>query len=186
EGTYIMNSRDMCMIEHIPKLVEAGITSFKIEGRAKSAYYTGVVTNAYRAAIDEYKKSPTPDFMPSKWILDEMGKVSYREYCTGFYFGHPSEDAQIFYDGIYKRDWDVVGIVEDYKDGYLFAEQRNKFCEGDFLEVLQKGEPPFEIKVTNLRDSNGEAVESVPHPLMKLSFKCDKEIIKGSILRKMR
>ncbi len=186
EGTYIMNSRDMCMIEHIPKLVEAGITSFKIEGRAKSAYYTGVVTNAYRTAIDQYKNNPTPDFMPSKWILDEMGKVSYREYCTGFYFGHPSENAQIFYDGIYKRDWDVVGIVEDYKDGYLFAEQRNKFCEGDVLEVLQKGEPPFEIKVENLRDSNGEAVESVPHPLMKLSFKCDTEIIKGSILRKMR
>lgn len=184
DGTYIMNSRDMCMIEHIPKLVNAGISSFKIEGRAKSAYYTAVVTNAYRAAIDEYYNNPSPDFKPSQWIVDEMTKISYREYCTGFYFGHPNDNAQIFYDGIYKREWFVAGLVDSTDGEYIFGEQRNKFCDGDILEVMQKGKPPIEVTVNELCNEKGELIESAPHPMMKFIFKCSEKIESGSILRK--
>ena len=94
EGTYILNSKDMCMIKHIPEMVKAGISSFKIEGRAKSAYYAAVITNAYRVAIDEYLKNPSMDYTPPQWVIDEVYKVSYRDYCTGFYFNAPNEDAK--------------------------------------------------------------------------------------------
>lgn len=184
-GTYLMNSKDMCMIEHIPELIKAGISSFKIEGRAKSAYYTGVITNAYRAAIDEYLRSDSKDsFVPSQWIVDEVRKVSYREYCTGFYYGRPQTDAQIFCDGGYKREWNVVAEVQSTGNGRLYGLQRNRFFEGDILEVLQKGSEPFKVTVKNLQNEKGENIENAPHPMMNFSFECDKEISPNSILRK--
>ena len=186
-GTYIMNARDMCMIEHIPELVDAGITSFKIEGRAKSAYYTAVVTNAYRAAVDEYLKcSDKKNFVLPSWIKEEMTKVSYREYCTGFYFSSPHEDAQIYYEGGYRREWDVVAVAEKYENGRAYCVQRNRFFEGDELEILQPGKEPFKITVKDLKDGEGENVESACHAMMKLSFESDKEIEDGAIIRKER
>ena len=137
-GTYIFNSKDMCMIEHIPEMVKAGISSFKIEGRAKSAYYTSVITNAYRQAIDGYLKNPTDSYKPPKWVVDEMYKISTREYCTGFYFGHPRDNAQIYYDGGYKRDWSVMAEVLYSENGRTFCRQRNRFFDGERLEVLQR------------------------------------------------
>ncbi|MEG2426178.1 MAG: U32 family peptidase [Oscillospiraceae bacterium] len=183
-GTYIMNARDMCMIEHIPELVKAGVSSFKLEGRAKSAYYTAAVTNAYRAAIDGYLKNPSPDYKPEKWIVDEMVKVSYRDYCTGFYFGHPRNNANVFYDGIYKREWDLIANVISSDSKRLTVEQRNKFSQGDELEVLSPNKKPFIIKAEDLRDENGEKIESAPHPMRTVSFLCEHNIERGSLLRR--
>ena len=183
-GTYLMNSRDMCMIEHIPELVKAGISSFKIEGRAKSAYYTAVITNAYRAAVDGYLKNPQDDYKPEQWIIDEVKKVSYREYCTGFYFGAPQKDAQIYYDGGYKREWNVVAEVISSDGKTLKGFQRNRFFDGDELEVMQKGKEPFKIKVTNLCGKDGEPISNAPHPMMNFSFECERVVEPGSILRK--
>ncbi len=185
-GTYIMNSKDMCMIEHIPEMVKAGITSFKIEGRAKSAYYVAVVTNAYRKAIDAYLENPSDDYIPEQWIIDEMKKISYRDYCTGFFFGDPSEDANISYIGGYNREWDVVAVVDRWENSIAYCSQRNRFFEGDILEGMHKDEKPFEIKALKLKNEKGETIESTNHPMMKFTFECEKELLAGTILRKQR
>ena len=185
-GTYLFNSKDMCMIEHIPELVKAGITSFKIEGRAKSEYYVSVVTNAYRAALDAFGENPTDSFRPDEWIIDEMRKVSYRDYCTGFYFGSPSENAQISYQGGYNREWDVMAVVDKWEDGTAYCTQRNRFFAGDSLDVLEVGVIPFTITAENLKDENGEAIESTNKAMMKFSFSCPEKLEIGAILRKKR
>ncbi|MBP9988424.1 MAG: U32 family peptidase, partial [Ruminococcus sp.] len=169
-GTYIMNSKDMCMIEHIPDLVKAGISSFKIEGRAKSAYYTSVITNAYRQAIDGYLNNPDESYKPEQWIINEMNKVSSREYCTGFYYGHPRENSQIYYDGGYKRDWSVMAEVIESKDGRVYCRQRNRVFDGDELEVLQRGKQPYTVKINKLCDEDGNEIEKAPHPMMIFSY----------------
>ena len=183
-GTYLMNSRDMCMIEHIPDLIKAGISSFKIEGRAKSAYYTSVITNAYRAAIDEYINNPADDYKLSDWIRQEVFKVSYREYCTGFYYSSPQDDAQIFYDGGYRREWNVAAEVTGYENGVVYGFQRNRFFENDELEVMPKGKKPYTVKVKSLKNESGELIDNAPHPMMKFSFECDVPVDNGSLLRK--
>ena len=186
-GTYIMNSRDMCLVEHIPELVKAGINSFKIEGRAKSAYYTAVSVNAYRCALDSYEKSEfSDDWKPEQWIIDEVRKASNRQYCTGFYFSTPMDDAQIFYNGGYVREWDVAAIAEEWNGGTLYASQRNRFFEGDELEVMIKGKEPVKITVRNLRNGDGEKIENAPHPMMKFTIDCSVEIPAGSYLRMER
>lgn len=185
-GTYFMNSKDMCMIDHIPELVEAGVSSFKIEGRAKSAFYVAAVTNAYRAAIDGYRSDPRPDYHPESWILDEMGKISYRDYCTGFYFGDPRDDAKLFYDGIYIRNWDVMANVLAADGDVLTVTQRNRFFEGDTFEVMRPGKPPMEIRATALFNEEGERVQSAPNPMATIRIVCDRpagEIPAGSVLR---
>ncbi len=183
-GTYILNSNDMCMIEHIPELVKAGITSFKIEGRAKSAYYTAVVTNAYRAAIDGFLSSPTDDYKPEAWITDEMVKMSNRGYCTGFFFNDPKEDAHIFTDGGYKRDWCVAAVVEKCENGRIRLSQRNRFFEGDEVEILSPGKAPIRICAADMRDDNGERIECVPHPMMSFSLAFEGDVPHGSLVRK--
>lgn len=186
-GTYIMNSRDMCLIEHIPELAQAGIDSFKIEGRAKSAYYTAVSVNAYRCAIDGYANSGYSfDYKPEQWIIDEVRKVSNRQYCTGFYFSTPMDDAQIFYNGGYVREWDVVAIAEKWQDGILYASQRNRFFEGDELEIMIRGQKPFKVTVSDLKNEEGESIDNAPHPMMKLSFNCPFDVPAGAYLRMQR
>lgn len=184
EGTYILNSRDMCMIEHIPELVKAGISSFKIEGRAKSAYYASVITNAYRVAVDEYLKNPSENFKVPQWVVDECYKVSYREYCTGFYFGHPNEDAQICFDGGYKRRFDVMAVVKDCRDGFIIAEQRNKFTRGDTLEALEPHKEPTVFEAAEIFDGDGNAIDAAPHPMMTVKIKSDLLFPSGTLLRK--
>ena len=186
-GTYIMNARDMCMIEHIPELINAGISSFKIEGRAKSEYYTAVVANAYSSAVDAYINCEDKNnFALPRWIAEEVRKISYREYCTGFYFSSPHEDAEIYYEGGYRREWDVVAVAEKCENGRVFAVQRNRFFDGDELEVLQPKTIPFKIKVSGLKNEVGESISSACHAMMKLSFECDKKISEGAIIRKER
>ena len=185
-GTYILNSKDMCMIEHIPELIKAGITSFKIEGSAKSEYYVSVVTNAYRAAIDAYFENPSDDFVPPQWILDEMRKVSYRDYCTGFYFDTPSKEANVSYEGGYKREWDVVAVVDKFENGVAYCTQRNRFFDGDELEAMKVGKSPERVVARNLKNDKGEIIEATNHPMMKFTFESEIILEQGDVLRKER
>ena len=185
-GTYIFNSRDLCMIEHIPELVDAGVDSFKIEGRAKSEYYTAIVTYAYRNAIDEYLKNPTDDFKPSQWILDEMEKMSHREYTTGFNFG-PIENGQVTDTGGYIRNWDVCALFRDYSNGRLIVSQRNRFFEGDELEVVEPGKKPYKLVVEDLYNlDDDEKVDVANKATNTYSFKCDKPVSSDAIFRRQR
>lgn len=182
-GTYILNSKDMCMIEHIPDLVAAGIDSFKIEGRAKSAFYVAIVTNAYRAAIDGFLKNPSMEYRPEQWIIDETRKISYRDYCTGFFYGEPSADANLYYDGIYIRKWDVVARVLGSDGTFVTVTQRNRFFEQDELEIMTPGKPPFTIRVEEMYNEAGERVNVAPNPMATIRIKCDKIIPEGAIMR---
>ncbi len=181
KGTYILNSKDLCMINHIDELAKAGVTSLKIEGRAKSAYYVSVVTNAYRMAVDWHKEhngEPLP-----QWISDEVFKVSHRKYCTGFFFGHP-KDCQYYETGGYIRNYDVVAVVDKCENGIVYATQRNRFFLGDELEILSPGSEPFVITPEVLLNENDEVIETANHAMMKFSFPCEMEFPHNSIIRK--
>ncbi len=179
-GTYIMNAKDLCMIDHIPELVEAGVDSLKIEGRAKSAYYVSVAANAYRAAVDAYKSGlPLPE-----WVHDEVYHVSHRDYCTGFFFGRP-EDSQRYEDNSYLKASDVIGVVDECKDGFVYGTQRNRFFADDTIEVLAPGKPPVEIALNGqLYNGDDELVETANHAMMKIKFPCSEEFPEGSVIRK--
>lgn len=187
KGTYIFNSRDLCMIDHIPELDRAGIDSFKIEGRAKSEYYTAIVTYAYRNAIDEYLASGRKeDFTVSPWILDEMEKMSHREYTTGFNFG-PIEKGQVLDSGGYIRNWDVCAVYKSCENGRLTVVQRNRFFQGDILEVVEPGKKPYQIKVEELfHVKDNEFVNAANKATDIYSFKCDIEISPDAIFRVQR
>lgn len=180
-GTYLYNSRDMCMIEHIDELVNAGISSFKIEGRAKSAYYTAVTTNAYRHALNDYMKDPE-NFTLKPWIKEELEKISHREYSTGFYFG--TEPGQTTGNGGYIRHYNQVAVCENYKDGVAEITQRNKFLAGDTLDVLPPSGVSFTVIAKKLTTEFGEEVESAPHAMQRLFMEVDREIPAGSVIRK--
>lgn len=180
KGTHIMNSRDMCMIEHIPELIDAGVTSFKIEGRMKSAYYAAAVTNAYRHAIDYALKG---EALPQVWI-DELNKVSHRPYCTGFYYGDP---GQHFAEASYFSDAYVCAVVEGCADdGFAELMQRNRFCVGDTVELLTNEGEPISFAVTELWDENGEAITATPHAMMKFKMRLPVKCSALSILRRIK
>lgn len=179
-GTHIMNSRDMCMIEHIPELIDAGVTSFKIEGRMKSAYYAAAVTNAYRHAIDYAVKGET---LPQVWI-DELNKVSHRPYCTGFYYGGP---GQHYAEASYFSDAYVCAVVEACDDeGNALLTQRNRFCVGDTVELLTNEGEPVAFTVTELFDENLEPIEATPHAMMKFKMRLPVKCSALSILRRIK
>ena len=182
-GTYFFNSKDLCMIEHIPELLKAGVTSLKIEGRAKSAYYVAVVTNAYKQALSNYYKMGE-NFELEPWIKEEVYKISHRKYSTGFYFG--GEPGQIYDNGGYVKDFEVVAVCENYKNGMIEISQRNKFLKGDELEVLMPGKKPFKFKVQKILDEKGNEMESAPHAMQKLFIPFENEIEKGAYLRKVK
>lgn len=181
-GSYILNAKDLCMIDHLDKLAQAGVTSFKIEGRAKSAYYVAVVTNAYRAAVDVLKRDPDNYELPA-WVHDEVFKVSHRKYCTGFYFGHP-KDCQYYETSGYVRDYDVVAVVDECRDGSIFCTQRNRFFAGDELEVLSPGKQPVMIKADTIYNEQGESVPAANKATMKFSLPIDMQFESGSVIRK--
>lgn len=184
DGTYIINSKDMCMIEHIPELWAAGVSSFKIEGRAKSAYYATVTVNAYKTAVNAFVASGfDPGFVPESWVIEELHKISYRDYCTGFFYGDPRDDANISLKGGYNREWSVVGISERWEDGWLYCSQRNRFFDGDEVEIMEKGKKPFTVKVEELQNDELEPIGSTPHPMMKFRFKCRTPVGAGAYLR---
>lgn len=179
-GTYILNSNDLCMIEHLQDLMEAGVSSFKIEGRMKSAYYAAVVTNAYRHALDAVACG---DPVPEVWVK-ETGMVSHRPYCTGFYLG--GEPGQC-YDGTYESGADIVAVVESCDgDGNAVLTQRNKFLAGDELELLTPKDEPIRFTVSEMTDAEGEGIPDARHPMMEVHLRLPKEAPKLSILRKRR
>ena len=199
-GTFIMSSKDMCTIEHIPELIEAGINSFKIEGRMKSAYYTAVVTNAYRMAIDSYMADPE-NYTYDPALLRELESVSHREYCTGYYLDMPIENAQLGTQTGYIRDkayfatateYDEneakrladCGIALENEQGKLFRFiQRNKVKIGDSAEIISPSKIGAPLTVTELYLQNGEAVESAPHPSMIFWARVPFEVYEGDIMR---
>lgn len=187
DGTYFLNSRDLCMIEHIDKLVKAGVNSLKIEGRAKSAYYVAVTTNAYKMALLDYYSSTGNTgtaWQVKPWMKDELEKISHREYNTGFYFN--SEPGQVYSNGGYIRNYDVVGVCEGYENGMLLVTQRNKFSTGDTLDVLEPGRAPFVFKVEKMYDEWNNEIVSAPHAMQKVYIPFEKNIKKGAFLRKRR
>ena len=180
-GTHIMNSRDLCMIEHIPKLLDAGIGSLKIEGRMKSAYYAAIATYAYRGALDDCIADRPFD----KAWLDECMKISHRQYCTGFYFGEP---GQYYPDAMYFADAAVCAVAEGRTDGEGRAvfTQRNKFAAGDALELVRPGEKPLNLTCPELRNADGEVVDSACHAMMELHIPLPVSVPRLSILRKLK
>ena len=181
QGTYILNAKDLCMINHIEQLAEAGVTSLKIEGRAKSAYYVSVVTNAYRMAVDWHKSNPGHPL--PEWISDEVFKVSHRKYCTGFFFGHP-KNCQYYETSGYVRNYDVVAVIDKCENGIVYATQRNRFFLGDTLEILAPGQKPFVFNPELIWNENNEEIDTVNHAMMKFRFKCEIEFPPRSIIRK--
>lgn len=182
KGTYILNAKDLCMIDHINKLADAGVYSLKIEGRAKSAYYVAVVTNAYRMAVDEYYKNPENFVLPD-WIHDEVYKVSHRKYSNGFFFGVP-EKSQYYENSGYIRNYDVVAVVEKCIDGIVYCTQRNRFFAGDTVEILAPSQKPVTLKLDELYDENGQNISTANHAMMKFSFKSELVFPEGSVIRR--
>lgn len=180
EGSYILNSRDMCMIEHIPELVRAGVTSLKIEGRAKSAYYVSVITHAYRQAVDWCFDHPGESF--PAWIVRETEAISHRPYSTGFYFG--SEPGQETVHGGYVRDCEVIAVCDGRQGSDLLLTQKNRFFRGDVADVLEPGRRPYEVSLDAIFNEDGEPLESAPHPAMRVRLRSDAPVSPGAILRK--
>lgn len=179
-GTHILNSRDMRMIEHIPELMDAGICSFKIEGRMKSSYYTAVVTNAYRHAIDEACAGMPLDPV---WV-EETNKVSHRPYCTGFYYGEP---GQYYEDATYFSQADVAAVLESCQaDGSAILSQRNKFSPGDKLELLLNQGHPIEFTAGDMYDAQGHVLEDTRHAMMEIHMKLPVYAPRYSLVRKCR
>lgn len=182
KGTFILNAKDLCMLEYIDKLAEAGVTSLKIEGRAKSSYYVSVVTNAYRIAVDSYLNAPE-NWTLEPWLMEEVRKVSHRDYSTGFYFGRPAE-GQRYETGGYIRNCDIVAIVDEWKENAAYCTQKNKFYVGDTVEILMPKSKPFSFTIDKLFDENNEEISDTRHAHMKFSFPIDTELPEGTIIRK--
>lgn len=184
-GTYIFNSKDLCMIEHIPEMIEAGIDSFKIEGRMKTALYVATVARTYRKAIDDYKTSPELYQKNLDYYRAEISKCTYRQFTTGFYFGKTTEDSQIYDNNTYIREYTYLGMVERTDEqGRLVLEQRNKFTVGETIEAMLFNGENQELTVRGIWDDAGNAMESAPHPKQSLHVDLGMPLPVGCILRR--
>ena len=183
-GTYIFNSRDLCMIEHIPELIDAGVDSFKIEGRMKTALYVATVARTYRKAIDDYKKDPALYEQNMEWYKEEIGKCTYREFTTGFYFGKPGADAQIYDINTYVKNYTYLGTVEESEGCRFRIEQKNKFSVGETIEIMKPDGRNVQALVKSICDEEGNAQESAPHPKQILWVELDAPANVHDILRK--
>ena len=183
-GTFMFSSRDLCMIEHIPELVQAGIDSFKIEGRVKSAYYTAVTANAYKTELNSYLRDPK-NYVFNPKSLYELESVSHREYATGYFFDNCSENAQISSDGGYLRDKAFLSTVSDIdeENGRAVLCQRNKSVNGQVCELVSPGKDSVEFILEDMRDEKGNPIDSAPHPQMLFSVKMTVPMKKGDIIR---
>jgi putative protease len=193
-GTFIMSSKDMCMLRHVPELIEAGVTSFKIEGRMKSAYYTAVVTNAYRMAIDAYLRDPQHYVFDEAWYR-EVESVSHREYATGFWFDDPKKEPQLcaengyirekaYFATVIERGNAPEGLETENEQGVLCRlKQRNKLSLGDKAELLTPSRVGIPLVVNELYDAEGTPIESAPHPLMEFYTRLPHAAAAGDILR---
>ncbi len=183
-GTYIFNSKDLCMIEHIPELIESGIDSFKIEGRMKTALYVATVARTYRKAIDDYMKDPKLYEKNMPWYLDQISNCTYRQFTTGFFFGKPTHESQIYDNNTYIREYTYLGIVGESRDGLYRIEQRNKFSVGETIEVMKPNGDNIETTVNRIVNDKGKDVESAPHPKEVLWIDLGTKLDKYDILRR--
>ncbi|MEW8955202.1 U32 family peptidase [Clostridium sp.] len=184
-GAYIMNSKDLCMIEYIKDVIDAGVYSLKIEGRMKSIYYAAATVKAYREAIDSYVEDPENWKFEQKW-MDNLLKVSHRQYHTGFYFGKNNE--QVYDNSSYIRDYDIVGVVRTYDKEKKIAEieQRNRVFEGDKVEILRPIGDNFEVSLDDMRETNGNKIEVANRAQMFFTIKCDTELKPKDMLIKSK
>ncbi|WP_026894141.1 peptidase U32 family protein [Clostridiisalibacter paucivorans] len=187
KGTFIFNSKDLCMIEHIPELMKSGIKSFKIEGRMKSSYYVATIIRSYRMAIDNYLKSPENFQYDSKW-LDEIKKASHRDFTKGFYFSKPTEEDQLYTSSSYIRNYDFVGLVIDYDEETNMAtvEQRNRVFVGDKVEIFGPNRDFFIQNIQNMWDEKGNEINVAPHAQQIYKIKVDRPVSKWDMIRKPR
>ncbi len=184
-GTYIFNSRDLCMIEHIPELVHAGIDSFKIEGRMKTALYVATVARTYRRAIDDYFVSEETYRANMPWYLDQIVNCTYRQFTTGFFFGKPDESSQIYDNNTYVKEYTYLGIVGGInEEGFCRIEQRNKFSVGETIEVMKPDGTDIPVIVKRIQDQDGNEMESAPHPKQILYIDLGQPLAKFDILRR--
>jgi len=186
-GSFIFNSKDLCLIEHIPQLIESGISSFKLEGRVKTSYYVATIVKAYREEIDRYLENPDK-YVFDKSQFDELCKVSHRPYTTGFAFAKPDGSQQVYTDSSYIRDYDLIGIVTDYDPTTKIATvtQRNRFFKGDEIEILQPGKPFYTQRVESMENEKGEQIEVAPHAAMTVKIPVEVPVVKDAMLRKKR
>ena len=184
-GTYLFNSKDLCMIEHIPEMIRAGIDSFKIEGRMKTALYVAATARTYRKAIDDYMESAEKYAANMPWYLEEIKKCTYRQFTTGFYFGKPDETSQIYDNNTYVNEYVYLGVVEWLDEsGLAHFEQRNKFSVGDEIEIMKPDGANLPAKVLAMYDEEGNAVESCPHSKQKIALQLSQIPAPYDILRK--
>ncbi|WP_085875092.1 peptidase U32 family protein [Peptoniphilus vaginalis] len=185
EGTFIMNSKDLCMIEHIDEMIEAGIASLKIEGRVKSEYYLATVIRSYRMAIDAYYADPE-NYKYDPSLLEEIKKVSHRDFTTGFFFGQANENSQVYKDNSYIRGYDFVGIVLDYDEETNIAtiEQRNRVFVGEEIEIFGPGVKHFDYKIEKMLDDKDREIDVANKAKQIFKIKIDQPIKKGFILRR--
>lgn len=184
-GTYIFNSKDLCMIEHIPEMVSSGIDSFKIEGRMKTALYVATVARTYRLAIDDFIKDPEIYKSRILFYKDEISKCTYRQYTTGFFFGKPDENTQIYDSNTYIKEYTYLGIINGVNEAGLYEiEQRNKFSVGETIEVMKPDGRNIEVTVKRIVNEYGEDMESAPHPKQQLFIDLGVELDRYDILRR--
>lgn len=184
-GTYIFNSKDLCMIEHIPEIIDAGINSLKVEGRMKTALYVATVARTYRKAIDDYLESEEKYRANMEWYKAEIGKCTYRQFTTGFFFGKPDENTQIYDSNTYMTEYTYLGIVgEKNSQNQYMIEQRNKFSVGEQIEVMKPDGTNIEVTVRSINDEDGNPMESAPHPKQKLWIDLGVEMEQYDILRR--
>ena len=183
-GTYIFNSKDLCMIEHIPELIESGVDSLKIEGRMKTALYVATVARTYRKAIDDYKKDPELYKKNMPWYLDQISNCTYRQFTTGFFFGKPNEESQIYDSNTYVKEYTYLGIIGEEKDGTYRIEQRNKFSVGETIEVMKPDGDNVEVTVKRILTEEGVEQDSAPHPKQVLYVDLGIKVDKYDLLRR--
>ena len=184
-GTYIFNSKDLCMIEHIPEMLDAGIDSFKIEGRMKTALYVATVARTYGLAIDEYLKDPELYRSRIPFYKSEISKCTYRQYTTGFFFGKPDENTQIYDTNTYVKEYTYLGVVGETNSSGLYGiEQRNKFSVGEEIEVMKPDGENITVTVKRITDETGKDMESAPHPKQKLFIDLEIKLDEYDILRR--
>ena len=183
-GTFIFNSKDLCMIEHIPDLIEAGIDSFKIEGRMKTALYVATVARTYRKAIDDYLEDPKLYEAHLDWYRSQISNCTYRQFTTGFFFGKPTHETQIYDNNTYQKGAVYLGQVKEVtEDGYVVFFQKNKFRVGDTIEIMKKNGKNQTVSVLEMLNEDGEETDSCPHPGEKICMKVDGVVCAGEIMR---
>ncbi|HAV27201.1 MAG TPA: peptidase U32 [Lachnospiraceae bacterium] len=184
-GTFIFNSKDLCMIEHLPDLYEAGIDSFKIEGRMKTALYVATAARTYRLAMDAYERDPKEYEEKLPWFREQIADCTYRKFTTGFFYGRPDQEDQIYDSNTYVNNYTFLGIVREIDgNGDAVTEQKNKFCVGDTIEIMKPDGRNVVTKVLALHDGEGQSMDSAPHPKQELHIRLEAEAEPWDILRR--